>query len=96
MEGKPKRPEWEYTTLVGTVDREEEERLIQEEEEAKRKAEEVSQTRPPGFDRLGPTPDIKTGDLSETNPRGPSTHAAHVARGLEEAEARRDRGPEED
>jgi len=96
MSDRPRRLEWMYTTPPGTVDREAEDKIIDEEEEAKRQAREAAMSRPPGIDKLGPTPSIKAEDLSKTNPRGPSTHAAHVARGLEEAEERLDRGPKED
>lgn len=96
MSDRPRRPEWMYTTRPGTPDREAEEKIIEEEEEAEHQAAEAAKARPPGFDKLGPTPSIKPEDLSKTDPRGPSTHAAHVARGLEEAEERLDRGPRED
>lgn len=96
MSDSPRRPEWIYTTPPGTVDREAEEEIIEEEEEAERQATEATRVQPPSLDELGPTPSIKSEDLSKTNPRGPSTHAAHVARGLEKAEERLDRGPRED
>ena len=85
-------PEWMFTTPAGTVDREAEEQAIIEEEKAKAIATKAAEAQPPSLDVLGPKPGIKL-DLSKVNPRGPSTHAAHVARGLEEAEERQDRGP---
>lgn len=90
MEGKAKRPEWMYTTLSGTVDREAEEQAIAEEEEAKAKAAKAAEARPPKLDVLGPKPGINPEDLSKVNPVGPSTHAAHSAEAMEEAEERRE------
>lgn len=92
-EVKSKIPEWMFTTPAGTVDREAEERAIAEEEQAGARAEEAAKAQPPKLDVLGPKPGINPEDLSKVNPRGSSTHAAHVARGLEEAEERQDRGP---
>lgn len=93
MEGKSKHPDWWYTTPSGTVDREAEERAIADEEKAKARAAKAAEAEPPSLDVLGPRPGINSEDLSKVNPRGPSTHAAHIARGLEEAEERQDRGP---
>mgnify|MGYP001608439685 FL=1 len=93
MEGKTKQPEWIYTTPPGTVDREAEEKAIADTDEAMAKAAKVAAAQPPSLDVLGPRPGIEPEDLGKVNPRGPSTHAAHVARGLEEAEDRQDRGP---
>lgn len=92
-EDKPKIPGWMYTTPAGTVDREAEEKAIAEEEEAKAKVAKAAEAQPPSLDVLGPKPGIEPEDLSKVNPVGPSTHAAHVSQGLEEAEERQDRGP---
>lgn len=92
-EDKTKIPEWMFTTPPGSVDREAEEQVIIGEEKARAKAMKTAEAQPPSLDVLGPKPGINPEDLSKINPRGPSTHAAHVGRGLEEAEERRDRGP---
>lgn len=92
-EVKSRIPEWMFTTPAGTVDREAEEQAIIGEEEAKAKATKAAEAQPPSLDVLGPKPGVNPEGLSKVNPRGPSTHAAHVARGLEEAEERQDRGP---
>ena len=92
-EDRPKIPEWMYTTPAGTVDREAEEQAIAEEEAAKARAVKAAEAEPPSLDELGPKPGIEPEDLSKVNPVGPSTHAAHVSQGLEEAEERQDRGP---
>lgn len=57
-EVKTKRPEGMFTTPPGTVDREEEERLIEEEEQARQKAEEQEKTRPPSFETPGAPPPV--------------------------------------
>jgi hypothetical protein len=84
-----------YTTPPGTVDREAEEKIIEEEEEAERQATEAVKAQPPGFDKLGPTQSIKPEDLSETDPTRPSTYLDHVAKALDKAEERLDKGPKD-
>jgi hypothetical protein len=96
MEGKSKRPEWMYSTPPGSVDSEAEEKAIQEEEAEAERARKAVQAQPPSLDQVGPTSQISSKDLTKANPIGPSTHAGHVARGMEEAEARLDRGPRRD
>lgn len=96
MSDRPRRPEWKYTTEAGTFEREAEDKIMDEKEEAERKERKATMSRLPGIDEVGPTPSIKAEDLSKINPRGPTTHAGHVARGLEKAEERLDRGSRED
>lgn len=66
-------PDWMFTTPAGTVDRQEEERLIKEEEQAKLKAEKAERSRPPSFDtpRAPPTVDPETGQPVELEPGRP-------------------------
>jgi|SRR3989344_4655904 len=72
-DGKRSMRESEYTTLAGTVDREEEERLIEEERQTKRKAEEAEKTRPPSLDTPGAPPQVhpETGEPVELLPGRP-------------------------
>lgn len=73
MEDKPRRPEWMYTTLLGTPDREAEEQAIQEEEKAAERAEEAAKSRPPTFGAPGGPPpvDPKTGEPVQLWPGRP-------------------------